>query len=220
MERVNNLTATIKKKKTIKFFFREYTVPYLMLAPNFILFCVFVLYPLLWSLRFMFYDYDGITTAVFSGLDNFTRAFTRDPIWWRAVLNTIVFTGGKLIIEIPLAIVLAVILNGKIRGKNFLRAAFFLPNVTSAAVMGMVFMFMFSPYNGYINGVLTNMGLITENVNWLAEPALAMLSCILVSVWQNFGQNMLLALAGLQNVPAELYESASVDGANKFQCFF
>lgn len=192
---------------------------YAMLAPNFILFLAFVVYPLLWTMQFMFCEYNGISAAEFIGLDNFVRAF-QDELWWNAVLNTFKIAFLKLLIEMPLALVLAVILNQKLKGRGFFRGAFFLPTVTSMATMSLVFSFMFSPYNGIVNMLLKNWGLIQENISFLETPTSALVTCVIVSVWSVFGQNMLLILAGLQNIPEDIYESAALDGANSFQTFF
>lgn len=217
---MNPIVTGNKKVRSFLKFIKEYGSAYLMLAPNFILFLAFVLYPLLWALRYMFYDFDGVTDAKFIGIENFIRVFTRDTVWWGSVLNTFIFAFGKLIVEIPLAIVLAVLLNSKLRGTNFFRGVFFLPSVTSAAVMSLIFSFIFSPYNGIINQYLTSFGVINENINWFGSASIALIVCMLVSIWQHFGHNMLLVLAGLQNIPEEIYESAYMDGATKTQCFF
>lgn len=193
---------------------------YLMLLPTFILFASFTVYPILWALRYMFYEYDGVTTMRFVGLENFVRAFTRDPAWWTSVGNTFIFAAGKLIIEIPLALLIAVLLTQKIKGKGLLRGIYFMPTVTAAAVMGLVFSFFFSSYNGIVNLYLTKIGVISEPLEWLADKRLAMVTVIIVSVWQNFGQNVILLMTGLLNIPQDLYESAEIDGANKLQCFF
>ncbi len=205
-----------KRRKLSKM---DYTA-YAMLLPQFILFCVIGIYPILWGLRYMFYEYDGITKPIFIGMENFVRAFTRDPAWWKSVVNTFVYAGGKLIIEIPLAILVATMLNQKIKGIGLFRGIFYLPVVTSAAVMGLVFSFLFSSYNGIINIYLQNIGLIDKALPWLEDKVLAMVVIIVVSVWQNFGQNVLLILAGMQNLPMDVYESADIDGANRIQIFF
>jgi len=197
----------------------DYTA-YAMLLPQLILFCVIGVYPILWGLRYMFYEYDGISEPIFVGIDNFVRAFTRDGAWWKSVANTFIYAGGKILIEIPLAIAVAAMLNQKIKGVGLFRGIFYLPVVTSAAVMGLVFSFLFSSYNGIVNVLLQNMGVIEKALPWLEDEVLAMVVVILVSVWQNFGQNVLLILAGMQNLPMDVYESADIDGANRVQTFF
>jgi raffinose/stachyose/melibiose transport system permease protein len=167
-----------------------------------------------------FFKYDGLTTPKFLGLENFIRLFTRDPIFWKSVLTTFVFAFGKLAIEIPLALVLAVILNTNLRGRGFLRAVYFLPHVTSLAVMSLVFYFIFAPYQGILNGILMNLGLMREPFAWLDSGWSALLVGIIISVWMGFGINMILFLAGLQSIPLELYECARIDGATNARQFF
>ena len=208
-----------KRKKGLRAWFEATGVTYAMLVPNFILFLLFVIYPLIWTMRFMFFEYNGISAAKFIGLDNFIRA-TGDGLWWNAVLNTFKVTALKLLIEMPLALVLAVILNQKLKGRGFFRGAFFLPTVTSMATISLVFSFMFSPYNGILNMLLKSWGIIEQNISFLETPTSALVTCVIVSVWSVFGQNMLLILAGLQNVPQDVYESAALDGANTIQTFF
>lgn len=214
---IMNSRVIMAKKKV--FFWKEYGSAYIMLLPNFIMFCTFVLYPVSWALRFMFFDSDGVGLAKFVGLDNFIRVFTHDLPWWQSIINTFIFAFGKLAIELPVAILLAAILNTKIFGRSLFRGIFYLPVVTGAAVMSLAFSFMFSPYNGIINSILVKAGLIDKNLNWLADPKLAMMCCILIAVWHYFGSNVLLVLSGLQGIPTEMYESAYIDGATKIQVF-
>lgn len=191
-----------------------------MLFPVLVGFGTFVLYPNLWIITLSFFKYNGVTDPKFIGLDNYVRAFTDDDVWWQSVAHTFVFTVGKLLVEIPLALFLAVILNNQLRGRNFFRGIFFLPNITSTAVMSLVFFFIFAPYQGILNGLLQNTGIIDEPINWLGNPTLALISVMFVSIWQNFGINMILLLAGLQGIPQDVYESGDLDGATGFKRFW
>lgn len=193
---------------------------YYMLLPVLVGFFVFIIYPNIWVMVLSFYKYNGIRPPQFIGLENYVRAFTRDPNWWISVWNTFVFAGGKLLVEIPMALACAVLLNRNMRGRGFLRAVYFMPNVTSAAVMGLVFYFIFSPYQGILNGFFMALGVIRAPIEWLAKPALAMMTVMSVSVWQNFGINMVLFLAGLQGVPIDVYESGDIDGCTGFKRFW
>lgn len=211
-----------KRKKTLALgsWWDNTGVTYAMILPNIILFLAFVVYPIIWTTRFMLYDYNGITTAKFLGMDNFVRAM-QDEYWWRSVLNTFKIAGLKLVIEMPLAVLLATVLNSKItKGKIFFRGIFFLPTVTSMATMSLAFSFMFSPYNGILNMLLKNWGIIGENISFLESPTSALVTVTIISVWHVFGQNVLLVLSALQNVSEDIYESAAIDGANKVQIFF
>lgn len=188
-------------------------VAYFMLLPVLVGFVALTLYPNLWVASLSFFKYDGITTPEFIGLENYVRAFTRDPGWWRAVLNTFVFAIGKLLIEMPLALLLAVMLNRKLKGSNLFRGILFLPNVTSTAVMAVVFSLLFAAYNGYFNNILLGLKLVDTPVNWLGTSPTAMIVCIVVSTWQSIGINTILFLAGLQGIPEDVYESGDLDGA-------
>lgn len=188
------------------------------LFPSVILTLVLGIYPLIWMLRYMFYDYAGYGSALFIGLDNFSR-IARDTQFWESVVNTFVFAGGKLLITIPLSLLLAVLLNGKLRGRNFLRGIYFMPTVISTAVIAVVFYNIFNSYNGMINQLLMKYHIISQPIDWLG-PKYAMLTVIIVAAWGAIGNYMLLFLAGLQNIPQDLYESASIDGANGGQRFW
>lgn len=190
----------------------------LFLAPSVILTLTLGIYPLIWMLRYMFYDYAGYGEALFTGLDNFSRLM-RDTLFWESVRNTFIFAGGKLLLTLPLSLLLAVILNGRLRGSNLLRGIYFMPTVISTAVISVVFYNIFNSYNGMVNTVLMKLHLVSQPVDWLG-PKHAMLTVILVAVWGAVGNYMLLFLAGLQSIPQDLYESASIDGANAGRRFW
>ena len=139
---------------------------FLMLFPMLVLFVLFCLYPLIHLIYLSFTRYNGFTSPVFVGLENFSRLI-KDTTWWKVVLNTFQFTLMAYVIQIPLSLLLAILVNGKIKGKNFFRTIIFLPNITSTAIIGVIFFFMFSSHNGIINGILINLGLIKRPIEWL-----------------------------------------------------
>jgi ABC-type sugar transport system permease subunit len=188
---------------------------YSFILPSAILTLVLGIYPIAWAFRYMFYNYKGYGEARFIGLDNFVRVM-HDNQFWESVVNTFVYAGGKLILTIPLSLLLAAILNRGIRGKHLLRAVFFMPTVISTAVMAVVFFTIFNSYNGILNQFLIKFNIAP--IDWLGGKY-AMLTVILVAVWGAVGNYMLLFLAGLQNIPEDVYESSSLDGANKVQQF-
>ncbi|MFD1134693.1 carbohydrate ABC transporter permease [Paenibacillus urinalis] len=190
---------------------------YSFLMPSLILTVVLGIYPIMWAMRYMFYDYKGYGTEKFVGLANFERVIM-DQQFWESVTNTFIYAGGKLLISIPLALILAVILNWNIKGRNLLRAIFFMPTIISTSVMAVVFFTIFNSYNGILNQFLMKFGLVKSAIDWLGVD-FAMLTIIIVSVWGAVGNYMLLFLAGLQNIPNDVYESSALDGANKFQQF-
>ncbi|SFB14218.1 ABC-type sugar transport system, permease component [Cohnella sp. OV330] len=196
---------------------KELAFSYGFLMPSLALTLVLGIYPIAWAMRYMFYDYKGYGKQTFIGLDNFARVM-RDGEFWHAVSNTFVYAGGKLALSIPFALLLAVVLNRGLRGRQILRAVFFLPTIVSTAVMAVVFFAIFNAYNGVLNQFLLKYKLIGGAVDWLGADH-AMMTVVLVSVWGAVGNYMLLFIAGLQNIPADVYESASLDGANKLQQF-
>ena len=192
----------------------------IMILPMFIGFLLFVVYPVFWVVRWAWFQYDGYTTPVFLGIGNFTRAFFRDPVFWNSLKNTVFIAAVKLLLEIPLALVLAALVDSKIKGKAAFRVAYFLPSVLSVAVVGLIFSIMFSSYNGIVNDVLRSLGLIKKNINFLGRKENSFVVIILVSLWTTFGMNMIYFIMGFQNIPKTLYECASIDGANALQKFF
>lgn len=192
----------------------------LMITPMTIGFLLFSVYPIFWVLRWSFFNYNGYSVPEFVGLENFIRAITRDQAYWNSLKNTFVIAGLKMIIEIPLSLVLAVILNNKLKGSAVFRVIYFLPSVFSIAVVGLIFSILFSAYNGIVNAVLLQGGIISRNIAWFSDKKHAMFVIILVSLWTTFGLNMIYFLMGLQNISRSLYECASIDGAGKLQQFF
>ncbi len=186
--------------------------------PSLLLTLVLGIYPILWAMRYMFYDYNGYGAETFNGLDNFVRLW-KDDLFWDSVVNTIIYAGAKIAITIPLSLVLAVILNRGLRGRHILRAIYFMPTVISTAVIAVVFFIIFNSYNGLLNQFLLKYHLISESIDWLG-PKYAMLTVIIVAVWGAIGNYMLLFLAGLQGISEDLYESASIDGAGTLQKFW
>ncbi len=190
---------------------------YGFIVPSLLITLVLGVYPILWAFRYMFFDYKGYGVARYVGSGNFERLM-RDEQFWNAVQNTFFYAGGKLLITIPLALVLAVVLNRKLPGRGVLRAIYFMPTVISSAVIAVVFFLIFNSYNGILNQLLLKLHLVSESVEWLGVD-LAMPTMILIAAWGAFGNYMLLFLAGLQSIPDDMYESASLDGATAVQQF-
>lgn len=190
----------------------------LMLLPMLVLFCLFSIYPLIDAIYLSFTKFNGFTAPEFVGLDNYVRLI-QDSTWWHVVGNTLQFTLLAYVVQIPLALFLAVLVNSKIKGRNFFRTVLFLPNITSTAIIGVVFFFMFSSYNGIVNGILQSIGFIDRPIEWLGNVSTAKLIIILLNTWSQVGYLMVLFLAAIQKIPLELYESATLDGASRWQQF-
>lgn len=192
---------------------------YLMISLSVIGLLLFVVYPLCWVLRYCLFQYTGFGEPIFVGLRNFVRVFSSSSArFWQSVLNTFVFAFGKLIVEIPLALVLAYILSREIKGRSFFRTIYFLPSMLSVAVMGIIFYYLFGSYNGVVNEFLKLLGL--PGLKWFSSGPLAMIVLMITSIWQNFGVNMLFFMTGLQSIPLDIYEAADIDGARETQKFF
>ena len=190
--------------------------PYLFIAPFFILFAIFMVYPLISSLVMGFYEMRGFKSRIFVGVENFTDLF-QDPIFWKSLLNTTYFALGTLLLQLPIALFLAILLNAKfVKGKNFLRLAFFTPVLVAGVFVAIIFNLIYDQRAGLINNEFLLFG---KEIGWLSNPRYVMLAVILTGVWQWAGFNMIFFLAGLQGIRQELYEAAAVDGANWWQSF-
>jgi ABC-type sugar transport system permease subunit len=191
---------------------------YVFIFPSLFLTVALGIYPIVWALRYMFYDYQGYGQERFIGLGNFARLL-RDTEFWHSVTNTLIYACGKIVIVIPISLLLAVILNRGLKGKGLLRAVYFMPTIISTSVMSIVFFTIFNSYNGLLNQFLLKFGLASKAIDWLG-PNYAMLTVIITAVWGAIGNYMLLFIAGLQGIPEDVYESASIDGANAAQKFW
>lgn len=207
-----------QKSHLLKNLKKEY-VSYLMLLPNWFMFIMFVIYPLGWIFRYMFFEYKGYGEAVFVGLENFVRVFTRDEVFWDAVQNTLIYVGGKLVLTIPISFLLALLLYKNTKANAVAQSIVFMPTIMSSAVMALIFYLLFNTYNGDVNRYLMKLGLIQENVNWLGVDY-AMLIVIIVAVWGALGNYMVYFIAGFTGVSQEVIESAKLDGANGIVILF
>jgi multiple sugar transport system permease protein len=199
---------------------RETIIAYSFIAPNFIGFAIFTLVPLVFALILSFLSWDGANPIQFAGLSNFIRLFT-DPIFWRAMGNTLLYTLGVVPLTLCCALFLAILLNQKLKARNFFRAVSFFPYVASLVAVAAVWNFIFSPTLGPVNNLLSALFSVpVEKLpRWAADRYWAIPTVIFFSVWKNMGYYMVIYLAGLQGVNPELYEAASLDGANGPQRF-
>ncbi len=193
--------------------------PVLMLLPMMIGFCIFTYVPIVYILRYCLYQSNGIISK-FIGTDNFVRLFTRDSAFWDAMFNTVILSAGKLMLEIPLALMLAVLLNKGLKGTGFFRVTMFLPAITSTAIVGLIFSLMFASFDGIVNNIMQSVGFITRPINWMGNKWTALLMLGFASIWNYFPINMIFFLMALQSIPKELYECASIDGVTPVKRFF
>ncbi len=184
---------------------------------------VFFFLPVLAALLMSFTDFDiyslgDIRYARFVGFRNYTQLFA-DPLFWKALGNTLYFliVGGPLSVAVSLGA--ALLLNSKlVRYKPMFRFIYFMPVVTTLVAIAVVWRYVYHPRFGLLNAAMTALGF--SPIDWLGDPQWAMPALIMMAIWKNFGYNMIIFIAGLQNIPASLYEAASIDGAGPVQQFF
>lgn len=209
-----NQKASGKKGK----FTKDSLVVGLMLTPAVVFLCVCSVYPFLWIFRYVCSDYNGFTSN-FTGMRNITRMIG-DKTFWGSVLHTFEYAVYKLIFIIPLSLVVAVLLNQKMRGTNLLRGIYFMPTIISTSISGMIFMFIFATKNGILNALLSSVHLIKQPVGWLTSQNMVMAAVTIMAIWGGFGNYMLYFVTGMSSISEDVYESAKIDGANAVQTFF
>jgi raffinose/stachyose/melibiose transport system permease protein len=189
-------------------------------GPAVILYIIFFLTPGLNSLRLSVFDWNlyDYVPRTFNGIDNYTR-LADDILFKKAVGNNLEFMLWVVIFQGGLSLLLAMMLVKNTRTNVLLRAIYFFPTILSSVSVGLIWSFMFESNLGIINTVLNSAGLPQLTANWLGDENIALYAIVVTQVWFHTGQMMVIYVAGLQQIPAELYESARIDGANAFQMF-
>jgi len=201
------------------FGFQYRYAPYLFVSPFLIIFAAFGCWPIIKSVILSFHTTNGPKDVVFVGLSNF-RFLLADPDFHTAVRNTAVYAFWSVFLQLPLSLGLAVMLSQKwLRGKEYLRLAFFSPHLLGQVFVGVLFSVIFIPQYGLLNRALHAVAGVPLDTKWLANPSLVMPALVLTSLWMYVGFNMIYFLAALQSVDRELYDAAQVDGANGWQAF-
>lgn len=197
--------------------FRTALVAYLFLAPALVLLSVFTFAPLVLGVFLAFADYNVLTPPRWVGTENL-RIVTQDPAFWVALRNSL-----RYLLVVPAlqlaALLLALLVNRRLPGITLFRAAYYVPVITSFAVAGLMWNWMYAQH-GVVNWVGLRLGLLGRPFDWLNHPTLALYAVMLVTFWKGIGYYMVLYLAGLQAIPQELLEAARVDGAGRIQAFF
>lgn len=191
-------------------------VPYVFIAPNMIVFTVFVFVPILFAFYISLNEWSLIGTPQFVGLGNYVEMLG-DGQFWRALYNTLVYTIGTVPGSIALGLLVAIGLNRKMPGLALLRSLFFVPVIISLVAVALIASWMFNDNYGVINAALEAVGF--EGVPWLSSPVWAMPSLIITTLWIRIGFCMVIYLAALQSIPVELYQAAQVDGATGWRQF-
>lgn len=207
-----------EKKIKNKIKWKENVVAYTFLGPALLLLLLFLIIPAIMSVYYAFTDYYLLTpdTRKFVGLDNFINLF-KDPIFLKSLVNTLKFVVWVIPLQIGAALGLALLLNKQCKANTFFKVAYFSPVVMSLVVISVLWLYLLNPNEGIINNVLTYFGVSAQP--FLTSPKQAMFTIVFVSAWQGAGFQMLIFLAGLQNIPGDVYEAAQLDGMNKWQRF-
>jgi len=199
--------------KLIKYILNEQNFAgWIFIVPALIGTIIFIIIPVMCSFGLSFSKWDLLNSIKFVGLDNYIEIF-QSSIFYKIFINTIVFSLSTSVLGVIIPLVLASILNNKIRGSEFYKTAYFLPFITPMIVIGTVWQWIFDPNIGLLNTILN------IHINWLYDTNFALPALIIVSVWKLIGYNMIIFLAGLSGISNSLFEAAKIDGANKFQIF-
>jgi multiple sugar transport system permease protein len=209
----SQVRARLKNRKNLK---QDNFIGYLFASPWLIGFLLFALIPMTISLGLAFTDYDILGGANFIGLDNFKRMFFEDSRYIRSVTATFRYVLISVPLRLIFALCVALLLNSKRRGVYWYRAAYYIPSIIGGSVAVAVMWRQLFGSEGLINAILASLDI--PSVGWLGNPQTAIWTLILLAVWQ-FGSPMLVFLAGLRQIPAELYEASAIDGANAVQKF-
>lgn len=195
------------------------TNTFILLLPWLICFGIFWLYPLFYAGYLSFTDYKSLTDEkFFVGLDNYIKMFG-DRIFLKALTNTLIFTIGTVPLTCIGALILAAVINSKtVKFKEFFRASYFAPSVTSLVVVSLIFTNLYSK-DGYINSLMSMLGTAGPDKGWLLEPSTSLLSIMAMDIWISIGYYMVLFLAGMQTIPSDLYDAAKLAGAGPWRRF-
>lgn len=190
-------------------------------VPTLLFFCLFMIYPIFHGLYFSFTDWSGGSeTKNLIGIDNY-RELANDPIIGKAILNDYFFVFWKVVGIVGLGVLFAVLMTRfRLRGTGFFRSVFFIPNILSVVVIGVLWNYIYNPSIGFLNSFLSLFMADKVQTPWLGDPNLAMWMLLPPAIWAGVGFVMILVIAGILNIPQDLYEAASIDGAQEWQQFW
>jgi raffinose/stachyose/melibiose transport system permease protein len=190
---------------------------YAMLLPALVLLAVFVVAPVAYGLYLSLLRWSGFEPPVFIGFDNYVRLWERDRVFRHALANNVIFAVSVVVGKNVLGLLLALLLNQRLRGSTFFRTALFLPVTMSFVVVGLLWSWIYNPTFGLLDAGLRAIGLGALSRPWLSDPSTALWAIIAVDIWKWTGFHMVLYLAGLQTIPRDLYEAATIDGAGRWR---
>jgi multiple sugar transport system permease protein len=191
------------------------------LLPFLIVYVLYTIWPMIKGIQMSFYKWTLIKKLKYIGFDNY-KQLLHDDQFWAAVWHSTIFVILTTPTMIVFAIILALIANRKSRLQKFYRSAFFLPSILSVSVAAYLGLFMFQPYTGFISGFMHTLGILPgdKEIFWLTESSLAWIAIAALTLWWTIGFNFILYLSAMQDIPDDIYEAASLDGATKSQIFW
>ncbi|WP_066195577.1 carbohydrate ABC transporter permease [Gracilibacillus timonensis] len=189
----------------------------LFILPFFIVYLIFTIFPVIKGLEMSLYDWNLVNKLEFVGFENYKKMFG-DPHFWRTLWNTTLFVILTTPTMVLLSLGLALLANLDTKFQTFFRGSFFIPSILSVSVISFLVIFMLQPYNGFVNTFIQSIGIDAEPF-WMADKVLAWVTIVVVTLWWTVGFNMILFLAGLQDIPKSLYEASEIDGATRWQMF-
>ena len=191
----------------------------LFLAPSFLIFTIFFIFPSLSSIGYSFLKWDQYSgSKIFIGLNNYINLIS-DNNYWLTVRNSLIFVAFALLIEIPAGFILAYLVSRTVKGLKIFRTIYFLPVIITTIAVGVIFSIIYNSEFGPLNQFLDIIGLSALKQNWLSNSRIVIFSVVLPNVWKNIGEPFIISLAAIQLIPPEILESASIDGANSFKKF-
>lgn len=206
-----------KKKKTALRKTNKW--PYVFCAPFLLAYFLFSLFPMLYSLQLSFFDWNGIGEKVFVGIQNYLDLFTKDPLFFKALKNTVILMAVSTPITVILGLTVAYLLFDISRGRRLYQTVNFFPYITTPVAIGFIFSYLFDWQSGYINKILTAVGILDEPFFWLGSEIASKVIIVIMVVWRWLGYYMTIYLAAMTSMPMEVYEAAAVDGASSFKIF-
>lgn len=210
------MSAHIEKLKQRKDPSQRQYFAYLLLLPTVVVITAFHVLPIFYSFGLSLFNWDLISEARFAGLRNF-KLLAEDPLFWKSLLNTIYYTVLSVPMSIIFSLLIAMLLNSRIKGIDAYRVIYFIPVITSINAVSIVWKLIYHPNFGLLNKLLESVGIPGQR--WLLDPKWAMFSIVVMSVWKHLGYNVIIFLTGLKNIPQHLYEAATVDGAGRWSQF-
>jgi len=198
---------------------QRFTGGLFFMGPALAVFLGVIIIPILMSMYYSLFQWDGISPKLFNGLDNYIR-LAQDAVVWTALRNSLYLTLGALVIQLPVGLLLAVLLSIGLKGSNLLKTVYFTPVMLSTAVLGILWGQIYDPNFGLLNNLLIKLGLESWTLAWLGEEKTALLSVIAVVAWQFIGFYIVVYFAALQNISDEVLESARVEGAGEWKIFY